>query len=70
MSISNWGKFNASNVSLNNVSIYGKLNVYNYFDHFIKVNDVEYSFCQENNVTFTEMSSKNSTSRLNSFRLN
>ena len=54
MSISNWGKFNASHVSLNNVSIYGKLNVYNYFDHYIKVNDVEYSFCNENNVTFTE----------------
>ena len=54
MSISNWGKFNASNISLNNVSVYGKLNVYNYFDHFIKVNVVEYSFCNENNVTFTE----------------
>jgi hypothetical protein len=54
MSISNWGKFNASNISLNNVSVYGKLNVYNYFDHFIKVNAVEYLFCNENNVTFTE----------------
>lgn len=54
MSISNWGKLNTSNISFNNVSVYGKLNVYNYFDHFIKVNDVEYSFCNENNVTFTE----------------
>ena len=53
MSISNWGT-HTQNPSFNNVSVYGKLNVYNYFDHFIKVNDVEYSFCNENNVTFTE----------------
>jgi len=40
--------------SFNNISVYGKLNVYNYFDHFVLVNDLEYSFCHDNCVTFTE----------------
>ena len=40
--------------SFNNISVYGKLNVYNYLDHFISVNDVEYSICHDNSVTFVE----------------
>jgi hypothetical protein len=53
MSISNWGT-HTQNPSFNNVSVYGKLNVYNYLDHFIAVNAVEYTFCKDSSVTFTE----------------
>ena len=48
------GNIIQSDTTFNNIIVYGKLNVYNYYDHFVAVNDVEYSFCQENNVTFTE----------------
>lgn len=53
MSISNWGA-HAQNTSFNNMTVYGKLNVYNYLGHFVAVNAVEYTFCKDSSVTFTE----------------
>jgi hypothetical protein len=47
------GKIISGDPSFNNVSVYGKLEVHNYNDHFVTYEKIEpYIFSDKNNVTF------------------